>query len=195
MKAVYGDEPVSDSVVRNLFATLRDLPSDASLMRGLLYNVGLDIMMRRNQIATAGEAAQRALFHYRAAGETGLGFYIQLYLVIIALWQGDAGRADKALQAAEVALTVFSRHNSNDASLFQIFSLIQRHEAGESNTFVQHLVAGDESIPFGELWPAMTEPILSYGRRALASHATPRQPCPGCNAGVYGNCDRIDLTH
>ena len=173
MKAVYADQPVPDATVDQLFATLRDLPPDASLMRGLLYNVGLDILMRRNQIVTADEAAQRALFHYTAAGETGLGFYIHLYLVIIALWQGDVVRAGDALGAAEAALSKYPGHGINDTALLNSFSLIERYEAGESDHLVQHLVSGEDNIPFGELWPAMADPILGYGRLALASHATP----------------------
>lgn len=173
MKAVYADDPVPDAAVEQLFATLRDLPADASLMRGLLYNVGLDILMRRNQIATADEAAQRALIHYTAAGETGLGFYIQLYLVIIALWQGDVARAGEAVAAAALALSEYSGHSANDTALFQSFSLIHQYETNAPSALVHHLVSGEENIPFGELWPTMAEPILGYGRRALARHATP----------------------
>lgn len=173
MKAVYDDASVPDVALDQLFATLRDLPADAALMRGLLYNVGLDVLMRRNQIAMADEAAQRALFHYEAAGETGLGFYIQLYLVTVALWKGDVARAAEALKAAEVALSMFSGHSANDTSLLQIFSLIQKYETGVPDPLVRHLVEQDDSVLFGELWPAMAEPILSYGRRALATYATP----------------------
>lgn len=173
MKAVYADDPVPDAAVDQLFATLRDLPVDASLMRGLLYNVGLDILMRRNQIATADEAAHRALLHYTAAGETGLGFYIHLYLVITALWQGDVARAGDALGAAETALSEYSGRSENDTALCHSFSLIVAYEAGETAPLLQHLVSGEDNIPFGELWPAMAEPILSYGRRALACEGTP----------------------
>lgn len=173
MKAVYADEPVPDAAMEQLFATLRDLPLDASLMRGLLYNVGLDILMRRNQITTADEAAQRALFHYTAAGEIGLGFYIHLYLVITALWQGDVARAGKAIAAAELALSNYAGRGSNDTALFHSFALIQKYETSDHAPLLQHLVSGAENIPPGELWPAMADPILGYGRRALACHATP----------------------
>lgn len=173
MKAVYADEPVPDAAVDQLFASLRDLPTDASLMRGLLYNVGLDILMRRNQITTADEAAQRALYHYTAAGETGLGFYIHLYLVITALWQGDVARAGEATHAAELALSKYAGCSENDTALFRSCSLIARYEAGEPDPLVQHLVSDEDNILFGELWPAMADPILSYGRRALACHASP----------------------
>lgn len=173
MKAVYDDSPVPDAALSQLFATLRDLPPDAALMRGLLYNVGLDVLMRRNRIAAADEAAQRALLHYTAAGETGLGFYIQLYLAIIALWRGDIARAGQALEAADAALAMFPGRSENDTALLQLFTRIQRYEAGDPDPLVQHLTLRADPIPFGELWPAMAAPILGYGRRALAAHATP----------------------
>lgn len=173
MKAIYSDQPVSDAALERLFATLSGLAAEASLMRGVLYNVGLDVLLRRGQIAMADAAAQRALFHYDAAGEAGPGFYVRLYLAIIAIWQGDLPRAGQALDAAHTALARFAGRTANDALLLRSFTLIHRYEEGDSAGLVQHLTGPEDSIPFGELWPAMAEPLLSYGRRALASAATP----------------------
>lgn len=172
MKAVYADEPVSDKALDRLFSTLSELPHDVVMMRGLLYNVGLDILLRRNQVAMADEAANRALFHYLKAGETGLGFYVQLYLAIIALWRGDVLKAKEQTAAARELFGQFAGASTNDELLLQSIDLICAYEAGASDKLLRHLVGKDDAIPFGELWPAMAEPIISYGRRALASEST-----------------------
>lgn len=173
MKAVYSDEDISDEAFDQLFATLSELPKDASLMRAVLYNVALDMCLRRNEIAMAEETAQRALFHYRNAGEEGVAFYVYLYLVVIALWNSDLGAAGTRLGEARRALAIFEGATPNDGLLLRSFELILSYEARDEDGFARHLLSGEDTIPFGELWPSVAVPIISYGRRALASKITP----------------------
>lgn len=172
MKAVYSDAPVPDAALQSVFGVLADLPPDASLMRGVLYNVVLDVLLRRNRIAMADEAAHRALFHYRAANEAGLEFYVQLYLAIIAIWSGDLDQAPVRIDAARAALDRARGATPNDTLLLRYVALICAYEAGDASGVLDHLTGDGDSVLFGELWPALAEPILSYGRSALASETT-----------------------
>lgn len=173
MKAIYSDQDISDTAMTHLFSMLAALPKHASLMRGMLYNVGLDVFLRRNEMAMAEEAAQRALFHYHAAGEDGVEFYVHLYLAIINLWRGTLPAAQTQLDDAARALRQFQGATDNDALLLRSFQLIAAYETGHETGFVQHLLKASDNIPFGEIWPSVAEPIISYGRRALACKVTP----------------------
>lgn len=173
MKAVYEDTPITEDALNNLFDALSHLPQEASLLRGLLYNVGLDVFMRQSKIAMAEETALRALHHYRRAQVPGLCFYISLYLAVISLEQGAIDDARSHLKVADKDLSEFKGATKNDVLLLTSFDLIQRYEAGEAQPLIEHLMSEVEDIPFGELWPAMARPIMSYARRALATHVTP----------------------
>ncbi|MBK0327914.1 helix-turn-helix transcriptional regulator [Rhodobacteraceae bacterium F11138] len=173
MKAIYADEEISSKAIENLFSSLSTIPKDAFWMRAIFYNAGLDVFMRQSRIAEAEQAAQRALFHYRATGEPGVEFYVVLYDVIMKLWRGDVRGAKDTIQTAEDALRQFEGATANDALLLRSFQLIVRYEDGDEQPFVLHLMKGEDDIPFGELWPSVAEPIIRYGQRALASHVTP----------------------
>lgn len=171
MKAIYADDPIPAAARGRLFAVISDLPPEARVLRGVMYNVALDLLLRQNDLAAAREAAGRAIHHYEAAGEGGLAFYVHLYLALMAQWAGeDAGAA---IAAAEVALAQRGAPDPNDALLLRHRRLIHAYEAGDPEPLVAALIGGEELIPFGELWPAMAEPILAYGRRALAVGVTP----------------------
>lgn len=171
MKAIYADDPIPAAARGRLFAVISDLPPEARVLRGGMYNVALDLLLRQNDLAAAREAAGRAIHHYEAAGEGGLAFYVHLYLALMAQWAGeDAGAA---IAAAEVALAQRGAPDPNDALLLRHRRLIHAYEAGDPEPLVAALIGGEELIPFGELWPAMAEPILAYGRRALAVGVTP----------------------
>lgn len=174
IKAIYEDQPLSDATLASLSRILRSLPADAALERGLLYNVGLDVYMRKERFAMAEEAGLRALHHFSAADAPGLEFYILLYLAVIALGSSDLVRAQSHLADARGALRDFESGSDNDALLLHSFELIVAYEGGETEPLIRHLSGGQETVPIGELWPAMAEPILSYGRRALATAFDPR---------------------
>ena len=173
MKAIYSDSDISERALENLFSMLSKIPKDASLMRAIFYNTVLDVFLRRNEIAMTEEAAQRALFHYRAVGEHGVELYVHFYLVIINLWRGNLEVTQTTLEQAATALAVFQGATSNDALLLRSFELICAYEFGDEQAFLEHLLQSEENIPFGELWPSVAEPIISFGRRALASNITP----------------------
>lgn len=171
MKAVYEDEPISDTALTALSDVLARLPGEEALLHGLLHNVGLDVFMRQGQRSLAEEAALRALHHYSVAGMPGLAFYVRLYLAVLALDRGEPARA--ALENARADLDAFAGASDNDRLLWRSFDLIARYETGEVEPLVRHLTQDQEVIPYGELWPAMAAPILAYGRRALAASVSP----------------------
>lgn len=171
VRAVYEDLPLGAPELEQLFATLSRVPSDDSVQRGLLYNVALDVFVRRRDWAMAEETALRALHHFQAAGVPSLSFYIQLYLAVIALAVGNGGAIGRLEEACET-LTGFSQASPNDQQLLTMLTLIARYENGDPAKLVHHLMTRDDSVPYGELWPAIAAPILAYGSRALRHHAT-----------------------
>lgn len=173
MKAIYSDEEITERAIERLFETLSTLPKGASLLRAVLYNVLLDVFVRQQRLSEAEEAAHRALFHYNAAGEKGVAFYVHLYLVVMGLWRGNLGAAKVQLDEARQALSEFEGATPNDDLLLNSFEMIAAYESGGDERFIKHLMGNDDTIPFGELWPSVAGPIISYGRRALANKVTP----------------------
>lgn len=173
MKAIYSDENISQQASERLFALLANLPKNAPMLRAIVYNVSLDLSMRRKQFDEAKGAAHRALFHYDAAGESGVAFYVHLYLAVIGLWGGDCAGAVGHLRDARSSLAQFEGAVENDHLILRSFEMIAAYETGAADTFIKHLMSDDDTIPFGELWPSIAAPIISYGRKALATHVTP----------------------
>lgn len=173
MKAIYSDEEITEQAIERLFETLSTLPKDASLLRAVLYNVLLDVFLRQQRLSEAEEAAHRALFHYNAAGEKGVAFYVHLYLVVVGLWRGNLEAAKDQLDEASRALCAFEGSTSNDDLLLGSFEMIVAYEDGDDESFIKHLLGNEDTIPFGELWPSVAGPIISYGRCALANKVTP----------------------
>lgn len=172
MKAIYADNGISKQASKRLFDLLATVPKQAFLLRAILYNVILDVELRQQNLAAAEGAAHRALFHYNAAGESGVTFYVHIYLAVISLWSGDLATARGRLGDARLALAEFDGAVPNDDLLLASFEMIAGYEAGDSDAFVKHLMRDGDTIPFGELWPSIANPIISYGRRALAAKVT-----------------------
>lgn len=173
MKAIYSDEEISAEAIERLFEVLSSLPKDASLLRAILYNVAVDVFLRQQKMSEAEQAAHRALFHYTAAGERGVAFYVHLYLAVIGLWRGDIDATAARLAEARAALSDFGAGLANDDLLLRSFEMIVLYEQGQPDPLIKHLMSDEETIPFGELWPSIAAPIISFGRRALASKVTP----------------------
>lgn len=172
VKAIYSDEPIGDAGLIQVYRTIARLPPTAGIEAGLLHHVALDVYLRLGQWAAAGESAQRALFHFERAGAYGLAFYVHLYQAIIDLAEGDAAAAGVAVERAARLMEQTPELTSNDNLLLVSLRLIQEYEAGAPEGWVAHLLTADEPIPVGELWPAVAEPIFTYGRRALGAFAT-----------------------
>lgn len=173
MKAIYSDKEISDLATERLFGVLASLPKEASLLRAILYNVSLDVFLRRQKMSEAEGAAHRAVFHYTAAGEHGVTFYVHLYLAVIALWQGELVHAQDRVHDARAALADFQGAVDNDHLLLRSFEMIVTYETGDPSPLTDHLLGQSDTIPYGELWPSIAGPIISYGRRALAQNVTP----------------------
>ena len=172
VKAIYEDQPIDESGLLQVYRTLARIPPSAAIEAGLLHHVALDVYLRQGQWAAAGEAAQRALFHFERAGANGLAFYVHLYQTVIDLALGHVDAAGAAVERAARTMRQAPELTANDSLLLVSLRLIQAYEAGAPEAWVAHLMTAEESIPVGELWPAMAEPILSYGRCALGAYAT-----------------------
>ena len=172
VKAIYEDQPIDEAGLIQVYRTLARVPPAAAIEAGLLHHVALDVYLRQGQWAAAGEAAQRALFHFERAGANGLAFYVHLYQTVIDLALGHVEAAGVAVDRASRTMRQAPELTANDNLLLVSLRLIQAYEAGEAEAWVAHLMTTEESIPVGELWPAMAEPILTYGRCALGAYAT-----------------------
>ncbi len=172
VKAIYADQTIDETGLTQVYRTLARLPPTATIEAGLLHHVTLDVYLRLGQWAAAGEAAQRALFHFERAGANGLAFYVHLYQAIIDLARGEVTAAGGAVDRATRLMGQAPELTGNDNLLLVSLRLIQQYEAGEPDGWVTHLMTAAEPIPVGELWPAVAEPILAYGRRALGAFAT-----------------------
>jgi ATP/maltotriose-dependent transcriptional regulator MalT len=172
VKAIYADQTIDEAGLTQAYRTLARLPPTATIEAGLLHHVTLDVYLRLGQWAAAGEAAQRALFHFERAGANGLAFYVHLYQAIIDLARGEVAAAGGAIDRAARLMDQATELTGNDNLLLVSLRLIQQYEAGEPDGWVTHLMTAAEPIPVGELWPAVAEPILAYGRRALGAFAT-----------------------
>lgn len=167
MKAVYSDADISERATDNLLCVLSQLSSKDSLLKAVLYNVALDVFYRKNDHSMAQQLAQRSIFHYNAANEEGGSFYVFLYLVLMALKRGDIDEAINHSKVAEKVLKSFAGATSNDAFLLTSVRLICAYELGEADAFITHLVNDEQSISYGEIWPSIAAPLISYGRLAL----------------------------
>jgi DNA-binding CsgD family transcriptional regulator len=172
VKAIYADQTIDEAGLTQAYRTLARLPPAATIEAGLLHHVTLDVYLRLGQWAAAGEAAQRALFHFERAGANGLAFYVHLYQAIIDLARGEVAAAGGAVDRAARLMEQAPELTGNDNLLLVSLRLIQQYEAGDPEGWVTHLMTAAEPIPVGELWPAVAEPILAYGRRALGAFAT-----------------------
>ncbi len=172
IKSVFDDEIIDDVVLKYLFNLLGSLPTDASLQRGMLYNVALDVFVRRRQWATAEDTASRAKHHFLEINAQFPVFYIDLYRAMIALSLGNVTKAQTCLNDAEGALTRFKNAASNDYYLLRVMRLICGYEIGNPQPLIKFVLSEMEENAFGEIWPAIAEPIIALGSIALATNMT-----------------------
>lgn len=170
--AIYMEETIGQREMAHLFALLGRLPLDGHIQRGLLYNVAADVFVRQHNWETAVEAALRSRHHYERANATLLAFYADLYLALIDLARGRVSEGARQLKHAAARLSSSGDGSPNDRRLLSAFELIAAYEGGDPQPLIAFAFLDDPEARFGEIWPAVAEPIIAYGSLALATHST-----------------------
>lgn len=170
--AVSDEEAIGEDALALLFHRVEGMPADASMQRGMLYNVALDAFVRRGQWATAEETALRSRYHFANAQAHLSAFYIDLYLALIALARGDLSAAEARLADARGLLERFAAASPNDERLLATLDRICLYERGDPRPLSDFLLVHVQEEGFGEIWPSIAGPIIDYGARALAATTT-----------------------
>lgn len=172
VRAVYREEPLGDAEHAYLMACIARVSGNQHLLCGLFHNVALDLFIRRRQWATAAETAERARFHLAAAKAPLLIFYIDLHRFVISLARVDHAEGRAALADAALALAAAPGATANDAKLLEVLTCIADYEAGDATPLTAFALKLNDDSLFGEIWPSMAEPIITYGALTLCVHST-----------------------
>lgn len=170
LMAMYEDRPITDAMRDRLFDALGEVPLDDHLHRGSFYNAMLEVFVRRRQFDAASELAERARFHYRRAEAHLLGFYIDLYLAILALMRGMLPAAEAHAREARETLGKVPFETRSDERLLGLVSAVIRYEKGEMHALVRFLNEEFDRFAYGEIWPTVAELAINYGGQALSRH-------------------------
>lgn len=172
VRAVYREEPLDDGEHTYLIACIVRASGSKHLLCGLFHNVALDLFIRHRQWAAAAETADRARFHLVAAKAPLLIFYIDLHRFVISLARVDHEQGRAALADAALALAAAPGATANDARLLEVLTCIADYEEGDAAPLTAFALKLNDDSLFGEIWPSMAEPIITYGALALSVHAT-----------------------
>jgi len=165
---IYEDIPLTDELLHLAFAILADLPLEAHLLRGSIYNAILEFYLRSRRFAEADDVAERALRHYRIAGASLLAFYISLHLAIMRLMAGDANSAGEWADEAERDIASLGFDSPHDRLLLKLLKGCVGYEAGNDEALILFLNRDLELFSHGEIWPTLVEFALQYGSQALS---------------------------
>lgn len=165
---IYEDIPLTDELLHLAFAILADLPIEAHLLRGSIYNAILEFYLRSRRFAEADDVAERALRHYRVAGANLLAFYISLHLAIMRLMAGDAIAAGEWAAEAERDIASLGFDSPHDRLLLKLLKGCVGYEEGNDEALILFLNRDLELFSHGEIWPTLVEFALQYGSQALS---------------------------
>lgn len=167
---IYEDFYFSDEMLARVFTFLSEFPSDAHLFRGMLYNDILEYYIRTQRYSEAEDVAQRAMFHYRAAGIPLLCFYISLHRSMMGLLKGDAVAARLHAQESASLLEEVPFETPNDQRLQKLLEACVDYEGGRADPLAHFLNVEMDDFSHGEIWPTLLEFALRYGGQAMADH-------------------------
>jgi DNA-binding CsgD family transcriptional regulator len=167
---IYEDYRFTEETLASLFRLAAEFPSDAHLFRGSLYNSVLEFYIRQRRFAEAEEAAQRAMYHYEAAGSPMLCFYISLHRSMMGLIRGDtlSARRHSVLAARHLGEVPFE--TPNDRRLQMLLEACVEYEGGRAEPLARFLNTEIDDFSHGEIWPSLMEFTLLYGSQAMATH-------------------------
>jgi len=167
---IYEDFYFSEDMLARVFTFLSEFPSDAHLFRGMLYNDVLEYYIRTQRYSEAEDVAQRAMFHYRAAGIPLLCFYISLHRSMMGLLKGDAVAARRHAQESASLLAEVPFETPNDQRLQKLLEACVDYEGGRAEPLAHFLNVEMDDFSHGEIWPTLLEFALRYGAQAMADH-------------------------
>jgi DNA-binding CsgD family transcriptional regulator len=167
---IYEDYRFTEETLASLFRLAAEFPSDAHLFRGSLYNSVLEFYIRQRRFAEAEEAAQRAMYHYEAAGSPMLCFYISLHRSMMGLIRGDTLLARKHAALAAEYLGKVPFETANDVRLQMLLEACVEYEGGKAEPLARFLNTEIDDFSHGEIWPSLMEFTLLYGSQAMATH-------------------------
>lgn len=167
---IYEDYYFSEELLEIAFALNAEFPSNSHLFRGSFYNTVLEFYIRTRRFAEAEEVAQRALFHYEAAGAPILCFYINLHQAMMRLLGGDTIGARKKAQAGARNLSAVPFEAPDDRRLQTLLEACIEYEGGRAEPLARFLNTEVDDFSHGEIWPSLMEFALLYGSQAMAEH-------------------------
>lgn len=170
LMAMYEDRVITDAMRERLFEALGEVPLDDHLQRGSFYNAMLEVFVRRRQFDAAVELAGRARHHYRLAEAHLLGFYIDLYLAILALMRGTLAAAETHAREAGETLRKVPFETKSDERILGLVGAVIRYEQGDLRSLVRFLNEEFDQFAYGEIWPTVAELAINYGGQALSRH-------------------------
>jgi DNA-binding CsgD family transcriptional regulator len=165
---IYEDVQLTEEMLGFAFNILADLSLEQHLLRGSIYNSILEFYLRGRRFGEAGDVAERALLHYRAAGAGLLAFYISLHLAIMRLMAGDAAAAAEAAADAERDIGSLRFDSPHDTLLLKLLKGCIAYEDGSDEELIRFLNQDLDRFSHGEIWPTLIEFALQYGSQALS---------------------------
>ncbi len=166
--SIYEDANVSNFVRDRMFELLGEFELDDHLNRGSIYNTMLEVCIQRQQLDQAQEMANRAHFHYSRANAHLLVFYIELHRAVFSLTRGVLTEAERAVAAADTALSAVTFDSPTDHRLLALLKAVVAYERGDAQQLVDYLGDEFDKFAYGELWPTITELALYYGSLAIS---------------------------
>ncbi|MBL0372860.1 LuxR family transcriptional regulator [Rhizobium sp. KVB221] len=167
---IFEDHQFNEEMLARLFKLNAEFPGDEHLFRGSLYNSVLEFYIRRRQFTEAEDVAQRAMYHYEAAGSPMLCFYISLHQAMIGLLQGDNATARKHALRSAKSLAEVPFETPNDMRLQKLVDACIEYESGRAEPLARFLNSEIDEFTHGEIWPSLMEVTLHYGSQAMITH-------------------------
>ncbi len=167
---IYEDYQLTETLFGQVFGMLEHFDVDDHLVRGSFYNSVLEFYIRSRRFAAAEDVANRALYHYQAAGAPLLAFYIGLHQAMMRLMMGDALSARRHAAQAAQSLARVGFDSPSDGRLLGLLEACIDYEGGKAEPLARFLSTQLDEFVHGEIWPSLIEFALQYGSQALSEH-------------------------
>lgn len=170
--ALFEEEVLSPAAVESLFRVAQDAPPNASMHKGVLYNVAVGVFTERRQWAIAEETARLAKYHFSNGRASLAAFYIDIFFVLIALARGHFELAKQHLAEARMTLEQAGRQATNDMRLVAAFEHICDYEEGDEASLIRFLLTDLDHDWFEEVSSSQGWTFIVVGSLAMASTVT-----------------------
>lgn len=167
LMSIYDDRQMDAEMTQEYGALLAEVPPDAHLVRGAVYNIALDDQIRRGLSGEVEATASRALMHYRKGNAPYLAFYIHVHLALMQLVAGAASKAQPHLDRAAIDLAATPFDTPQDDQFLALLRAQVAYERGDPEPMANFAATAFEHFAFGELWPTIATQALAFGSEAL----------------------------